>query len=72
MIHWPPIRDHNNYHEGYWGRLSIIECSLCKSEFTPKLSVTSVECPANQRPHFGRDDVSNWLEAQRSTLTALV
>ncbi|GFS88183.1 hypothetical protein TNCV_3149481 [Trichonephila clavipes] len=32
----------------------------------------SVERLANQRLHLARDEVSDWLDAQRSTLTALV
>ncbi|GFX42861.1 hypothetical protein TNCV_5072251 [Trichonephila clavipes] len=32
----------------------------------------SVERLANQRLHLGRDEVSDWLDAQRSTLTVLV
>ncbi|GFT06755.1 hypothetical protein TNCV_643101 [Trichonephila clavipes] len=43
-----------------------------KAKFTPKLSASSVERLASQRLHLGRDKVSDWLDAQRSTLTALV
>ncbi|GFT60880.1 hypothetical protein TNCV_3616051 [Trichonephila clavipes] len=35
-------------------------------------SASSVERLANQRLHLRRDEVSDWLDAQRSTLTALV
>ncbi|GFU03794.1 hypothetical protein TNCV_1473861 [Trichonephila clavipes] len=42
-----------------------------KAEFTPSLSASSVERLANQRLHLALDEVSDWLDAQRSTLTAL-
>ncbi|GFV64989.1 hypothetical protein TNCV_763311 [Trichonephila clavipes] len=32
-----------------------------KGSFTPRR--TNVECLANQRLHFARDEVSDWLEA---------
>ncbi|GFT11669.1 transposable element Tcb2 transposase [Trichonephila clavipes] len=37
-----------------------------------RLSASSVERQANQRLHLGQDEVSDWLDAQHSTLTALV
>ncbi|GFT84778.1 hypothetical protein TNCV_2767721 [Trichonephila clavipes] len=39
--------------------------------FTPRQSASSVECLANQGLHLARDEVSDWLDAQCSTLTAL-
>ncbi|GFU84507.1 hypothetical protein TNCV_1818391 [Trichonephila clavipes] len=36
-----------------------------KAEFTPRLSASSVERLANQRLRLGRDEVSDWLDAQR-------
>ncbi|GFW37522.1 hypothetical protein TNCV_861291 [Trichonephila clavipes] len=38
---------------------------------SPDLAV-SVERLANLRPHLARDEDFDWLDAQRSTLTALV
>ncbi|GFV44633.1 hypothetical protein TNCV_1701931 [Trichonephila clavipes] len=51
------------------------DCQLSlysKATFTPRLSASSVECLANERLHLARDEVSDWLDAQSSTLTALV
>ncbi|GFY19113.1 hypothetical protein TNCV_4224771 [Trichonephila clavipes] len=42
-----------------------------KAEFTQRMSASSVERLANQRLHLVRDEVSDWLDAQLSTLTAL-
>ncbi|GFV92048.1 hypothetical protein TNCV_1894841 [Trichonephila clavipes] len=43
-----------------------------KTAFTPRQSASSFERLANQMLHLGRDEVSDWLDAQRSTMTALV
>ncbi|GFV51527.1 uncharacterized protein TNCV_2908301 [Trichonephila clavipes] len=43
-----------------------------KAAFTPRQSASSVGRLAYQRLHFARDEVSDWLDAQRLTLTALV
>ncbi|GFX16801.1 hypothetical protein TNCV_2517811 [Trichonephila clavipes] len=48
------------------------KCFKSKAEFTPRLSASSVERRADQRPYLARDEVSDWLYPQRSTLTALV
>ncbi|GFV30533.1 hypothetical protein TNCV_3348271 [Trichonephila clavipes] len=40
--------------------------------FTPRQPASSVERLANQRLHLGRNEVSDWIDAQHSTLTALV
>ncbi|GFU77450.1 hypothetical protein TNCV_3498231 [Trichonephila clavipes] len=34
-----------------------------KAAFTPRLSASSVERLANQKFHFARDEVSDWLDA---------
>ncbi|GFT40011.1 hypothetical protein TNCV_12491 [Trichonephila clavipes] len=53
----------------YWPRPTTIHTR--KAAFTPRLSASSVERLANQRLHIARDEVSDWLDAQSSTLTAL-
>ncbi|GFW71725.1 hypothetical protein TNCV_219391 [Trichonephila clavipes] len=47
-------------------------CTASGAAFTPRQSASSVERLANQRLHLGRDEVSDWLDSQCSTLTALV
>ncbi|GFX59549.1 hypothetical protein TNCV_2034771 [Trichonephila clavipes] len=54
-----------------------IRCSwgisyVCKAAFTPRQLASSIERRTNQRLHLARDEVSDWLDAQHSTLTALV
>ncbi|GFU19511.1 RNase H domain-containing protein [Trichonephila clavipes] len=48
----------------------MLATDISKSAFTPRLSASSVERLANQR--LARDEVSDWLDAQRLMLTALV
>ncbi|GFX23846.1 hypothetical protein TNCV_1788771 [Trichonephila clavipes] len=43
-----------------------------KAAFTPRQSASRVERLANQRLHLARDKVSDWLDAQCPTLTALM
>ncbi|GFX77991.1 hypothetical protein TNCV_971461 [Trichonephila clavipes] len=53
--------------------ICIAPCSAApKAAFTPRLSASSVERRANQRLLLARDEVFDWLDAQRLTLTALV
>ncbi|GFX33409.1 hypothetical protein TNCV_4122431 [Trichonephila clavipes] len=49
-----------------------VSAEMLKAAFTPRLSTSSVESLANQRLHLARDEVSDWLDSQRWTLTALV
>ncbi|GFU15307.1 hypothetical protein TNCV_954571 [Trichonephila clavipes] len=46
--------------------------SIPKDTFSLRQSASRVERLANQRLYLGQDEVSDWLDAQRSTLTALV
>ncbi|GFU41065.1 hypothetical protein TNCV_2973131 [Trichonephila clavipes] len=43
-----------------------------KAAFTPRKSASSIKRLANQKLYLGRDEVSDWLDAQLSTPTALV
>ncbi|GFV58512.1 HTH_48 domain-containing protein [Trichonephila clavipes] len=48
------------------------ELQHCKAAFTPRQPASCVERLAHRRFHLGRNEVSDRLDAQRLTLTALV
>ncbi|GFU04739.1 hypothetical protein TNCV_4377671 [Trichonephila clavipes] len=52
--------------------VALVDRLFSKAAFTQRQPASSVERLANQRVHLARDEVSDWVDAQRSTLAALV